>query len=113
MPPSANLIPRSLPGRQRRRPNFRMSEPALSVRRGDEVALQAPPDSRAVYVFFDQEGGRPAPFGEPVIDLAPGEQRSFFTTECAGGKSYRYVVYLVDHDDLADGNSAPRIVIMG
>jgi hypothetical protein len=112
---TALVTPRPQPGRQPRRKNFRMSEPTLEVGLNGEVEFEAPNDSRMVLLFLDAErvgaANKCAPFGMEVLDLAAGERRTL-RVECGQrGEEYRYAVYLVDHDDLADGNSVPRIRI--
>jgi len=111
-----HLLPRAAQSRVPRPRNFEMNEPSLRVRLKEQVTLEAPADSRALYVFLEKEHvdgqDRHAPFGIKTFDIPAGERRTVRAEFGVEGREYDYLVYLVDHDDLADGHSRPRIVIM-
>lgn len=115
-PTKKTLIPRALQPQQPRPANFRMSEPVLKVAPRGQVELAAPEDSRVVFVFLDTEhldgNDRHAPFGVKTLDLPAGERRTLRADFGVEGGEYRYISYLVDRDDLADGNSPPRIHVV-
>jgi hypothetical protein len=88
-----------------------MSKSEVRVRVGEEVTFEGHKDSRTLYVFLDQEQGAYAPFEVERLELAAGVARALPVTNGVPGRSYRYLVYLEAFDDLADGESPPKIHI--